>query len=105
MFKMKEKMLVIILAVLLAVLILGFFITKTITTNAVKENNAKFDWLKDNCNCIERDNLKCPEGFVLEPDAKLCKKGIDITNVLLGCSKYDCNEEIYLLVNGKWEKQ
>lgn len=74
------------------------------TANAVKGDDAKTGWLVDNCNCTERNNLKCPEGFVLESDIRLCRNKSEVTNVLLGCSKYDCNEEIYSWINEKWQK-
>jgi len=55
------------------------------------------DWLHDNCNCTERNNLQCPEGYTL--DVRACIKNKTMTNAILKCSKYDCNGTIYEVEN------
>ena len=105
----KMMWIVIVIIVILA----AAFLIQTMTSYIVKEIPDK-DWLVDNCECIERENLICPNGFeVVEGDRMckkitldcpselvidiegLCKERITYTNPLLGCSKYDCSGEIY----------
>jgi len=102
---MNRKLIAIGVVIILAVLAMGLFIHKTITTNAIKENPDLEEWLYDNCNCTERNNWKCFEGFVLEPELKLCRNGTEYSHVILGCSKYECDGEIYTLTDGKWKKE
>ena len=82
------------IAVLL-ILVVGFFAFKKFTGNVAMENTEKYDWLVDNCECIERENLKCPDGFELEERVCRDKEKNTFTNVLLGCSKYDCNGKVW----------
>ena len=110
----KQKKIVAGTIVLLIILFGITFITNKMTSYIVEDETPDIDWLVDNCECIERENLKCDEGFELFEEERLCKRTIikcpseivlDIegicksekqyTNVLLGCSKYNCTGEIY----------
>lgn len=91
------------LVFVVVVLIVAINVKKELTANAIKEQLAQEKWFLDNCDCMERERLKCPEGFTLE--GRLCKAEGKYTNVLLACSKYDCSGEIHLfnLEEEKWE--
>ncbi len=75
-----------------------------ITANAAKEQKEKEDYynrLVDDCKCLEKNRPSCSEGFVLSQDGKICRneqKKI-FTNILLSCSKYDCDGEINVYNN------
>lgn len=75
-----------------------------ITANAAKEQKEKEDYyahLVDDCKCIEKNRATCSEGFVLSADGKACRNEPKkvFTNVLLSCSKYDCDGEINIYNN------
>ena len=95
---MKRKT-IIILVVILLTLALAFFIVKkfVITGKVVEAGSEKSDWLVENCECIERENLRCNSGFKLNKEDRICVRENDgsITNVVLGCSKYECGDEIW----------
>ena len=81
--------------IILAVVVAGFLLFNNFKTGNVIENEKQLDHIKDTCECIERNNLKCSGDFQLDPKDGMCKKLGTITNPLLGCSKYDCQGEIY----------
>ena len=81
-----------------------------ITANVIKEQqeqNYLEDWLPENCDCLEKERIKCSDGFELI--GNICKNKAEetFTNVLKACSKYDCQAEgtIYIFnqENKKWE--
>ena len=87
---------ILILAVLTIVLVVVTNVENVLVANAImeqKEQEAYEDELVDNCDCIKRERLKCPEGFELI--GRSCKRDGKWTNVLLGCSKYNCSGEIH----------
>ncbi len=105
---MKTKN-IILAIIILAVLVAGFFTFKNITGNVVKEGSKKELWLENNCECIERENIKCAEGYELMDEKQLCAKVsekcfqgelnllscepyIQYSPVLLSCSKYSCDD-------------
>src|SRR5690606_5636701 len=47
------------------------------------------------CRCIERERLTCLDGFELDAENRLCRRGLDITNVRLSCSLYECSGKFY----------
>jgi len=81
----------IIAVVILALIVVGFKLTGFYSS--VDKSIPDKDWMVDNCDCIERNNLKCKEGYELKE--RICVKDNLVTNVLLGCSKYDCDGTIY----------
>src|SRR3989338_7260666 len=61
---------------------------------------------RDDCRCFERELLKCNnESWTLDEDSRICRNGNKITNVLLGCSKYECSGKVYSFnfENKTWE--
>ena len=91
--------------VLLVVLIsVTINVKKVMVANTIKEQIVYEEWLVDNCDCFERERLKCSEGFELV--GRICKAKGTYTNVLLGCSKYNCSGEIHLfnLEEEKWQR-
>ncbi|MBU0957785.1 MAG: hypothetical protein KKF56_03155 [Nanoarchaeota archaeon] len=48
------------------------------------------DWLIENCECIERNHIVCPEGFEVVGDFCLNETQNQYTSRLLKCSKYQC---------------
>jgi len=94
----RKKIIAIIGAIVLLEIIL--FVVIKFNSERTNENSSlqeDISWLHDNCDCIERNNWKCPDGFYLVSGEKSCKRmdNKSITNVLLGCSKYDCNGTIH----------
>lgn len=96
--KMKRiiRNVILILAVLAIVLLIVINIRNVMVANAIKEQREQEvyqDQLVDNCDCIERERWKCSEGFELI--GRACKRDGDWTNVLLGCSKYNCSDGVH----------
>jgi hypothetical protein len=59
------------------------------------EDEIDWDWVKDNCDCIEKNKRSCRyEGFELI-EGGVCRKAGQITTALISCSKYNCTGEIY----------
>ena len=78
---------IIILIVILV--IAGFALYLTMTKERICKDKT-FEQAKDNCSCVERENKYCTNGYVLQ--GGLCKQGTNITNAMLGCSKYKCGD-------------
>ncbi|MFH1325217.1 MAG: hypothetical protein ABIH49_00405 [archaeon] len=113
MINKKTKNVGFAIAVLIIIgLITLISVNKIQTANVIKqqEEEQKYfeDWLPENCNCVERNRLKCSLGFELDKERELCVNKIEktFTNVLLGCSVYSCGEGNYTfnLEKEKWEK-
>ncbi len=93
----------------LAAVILGLMYHQiSITANAVKEKQEMEyyeSWLPENCVCLEKERIKCTDGF--EVINGLCKNEIQktFTNVMKACSEYKCSDENYVFnqENKKWE--
>lgn len=109
---MKTKNIILAIIILLIAVALAFFIVKNITGNVVKDESKKEIWLENNCECVERENVKCPEGYKLMDEKRLCEKVtekcftgesnvlscepfVQYSPVLLSCSEYDCDGEIW----------
>ena len=107
---MSKKFLIIILV--LVFLVAGFFMVKNFTGNVVKEGSKKEINLENTCECIEKEKLICFEGYTLMDEKRLCQKVsekcftgelnkiscepfVQYSPVLLSCSKYDCDGEIW----------
>jgi len=96
--KKFKKMVIPMIGAILLVAVLAFFVVKSFTGNVVKDNSEKSDWLNENCDCIERNNLRCPEGYYV--DGNLCRsENNTVTYPILGCSAYDCDGEIWRIKN------
>lgn len=108
--KKKGTKLIMILIALTILLIVTINVKKTITINAIKkeqkEQEAYEEWLIENCECLERERILCPEGFELKNN--LCKNETRkvLTNKLKACSRYNCSSEIkqFNFEIRKWEK-
>ncbi len=109
---MKTKNLILTIIILLIIVALTFFIVKNITGNVVEDESKKEIWLENNCECVERENVKCSEGYELIDGKRLCgkvtekcSKGelnklicepfVQYSPVLLSCSEYDCDGKIW----------
>ena len=109
---MKIKKLILTIIVLIIIVALGFFIIKNFTGNVVKEGSKKELTLENNCECLEREKVICFEGYELIDEKRLCEKVtekcstgelnvlscepfVQYSPVLLSCSKYDCDGEIW----------
>jgi len=96
--KNLERILILTAIGFILLSIIGFSIVKYIKINTgfvVSEDYEEdLDWLSDNCDCIERERFKCTGGFEVDEERRLCFKDNTITNVLLGCSMYNCSGEI-----------
>lgn len=108
---MKTKKIILII-IILAILVAGFFLVKNLTGNVVKEGSKKEIGLENNCDCLEREKILCAEGYKLMDEKRLCEKVtekcftgelnkiscepfVQYSPVLLSCSKYDCDGEIW----------
>ena len=89
-----------IILVLVAFLLVGLY-TKINYDRDLKKNADLEDPLsqsfysEDSCRCVERERLKCPEGYELNSEGRFCSNGESFTNVVLGCSAYECSGVIY----------
>ncbi len=100
MFKMSRRKInsdfkVIILSALIVAI--GIMVIVVKFTNNVGDSNHETPKDYDGCTCLERNNWKCPDGFHLLGEERVCIRAGNktVTNVLLGCSKYDCNGTVY----------
>lgn len=103
------KRLVLVLMILAIVILVVTNVENVLTANAIKEQReqeAYEDKLVDNCDCIERERLKCSEGFELNIEKRRCERDEVFTNVLLKCSKYNCSEGTheFNFDTEKWQK-
>lgn len=83
-----------------------YFMASIMTSNAVKEKqiieeNYK-DWLVENCACVERNSTFCDSGYELNENFCVNETLNTFTNVLKGCSKYECSGTNVTLSNGVW---
>jgi len=83
-------------------------IGRQITANAIKEKQklqAYEDWLVENCTCLAKERIMCPDGFELKGNWCFNNSKNYFTNILKACSQYNCSGEIKLYNNQtqKWE--
>jgi len=90
----KRKKLIILGIVIVILIVAAFFIPKNISGNVVKDNTPGHYNLINNCECVERNNLICLEGFELDDDG-FCRKDNFLAFPAKGCSQYDCDGEIW----------
>ena len=107
---MSKKFLITVLVLVL--LVVGFLIVKNFTGNIVKEGSKKEINLENNCECIKKEKVICYEGYKLMDEKRLCEKVsekcftgelnkiscepfVQYSPVLLSCSEYDCDGEIW----------
>ncbi len=107
MFKNKKIIVLSILLLILALVILSF-------VSGIFKKTPENYWLENNCECIERSNLKCPEGYSRVNEKNFCYKIVydcpssylDLvnencnqktiyTNILRACSEYQCPDRNY----------
>jgi len=106
-YKIIVSCVLILLFVLLLCLVLKEFFAKENGNNGgLSDENFSF-YDSETCRCIERDRLRCNEGFELDSKNKLCRSadGKEVTNVILACSKYECSGFVYEFnfENQAWE--
>jgi len=117
--KLNNRLILTVTFVILSVIILIFFMINVLLTSkviyeekekileAIEDKRLFYEDLfsEDNCRCFERERLKCSGEFELVEEKRLCKKGNEITNVLLGCSKYECSGQVYIFnfYDKEWE--
>lgn len=86
-------------------ILLGAFLLVAIAFFAVHFNNALsegrvasqegyYDLLVENCDCLAHERAYCMEGFELSEHAEFCQKEGRVSNLLKGCSQFDCDGEI-----------
>ena len=101
MTKKNEIILRIILIVVLILIAIAISIAYKATlrkermenANLNIDNNFEEDYLRQNCECIQRNNFACQfEGFAY--DNGYCRKNNTIVNPIRKCSKYDCDGEL-----------
>ncbi|MBS3071038.1 hypothetical protein J4407_01920 [Candidatus Pacearchaeota archaeon] len=100
-----------ILIIAIAIVISGFVYTEMFAKNSDVNytDDESFAFYDENqCRCFERERLICnDETWTLDSESRICKKGNERTNVLLGCSKYECSGVIYEFnfETEKWEEK
>ncbi|MEK6898067.1 MAG: hypothetical protein AABX28_01780 [Nanoarchaeota archaeon] len=106
--KIARNLIIALVVIALAAAIVVYSMNKITIANTIKEQKEQevyAEWLIDNCDCIEKDKIKCSDGFKLE--GNLCRNETlkVFTNVLKACSKYECDGEIKVYNNktGIWE--
>ena len=95
--KVEKKILIAIPIIILLIFLPALLIISFVENSAkekIQEQENYTDWLVDNCECLANEKLACPEGFVLNETARLCRTEGKYTHVLLKCSQYDCGGEI-----------
>lgn len=103
------KQIIVIAGVVLITAFLLMAIGNKMRADAIKEQHAEENyssWLAENCKCLERNIIFCPEGFILKNQSCVNEQEKTFTNKLAGCSKYDCSGEIKLWNNetNKWSQ-
>lgn len=95
---------ILILVILVIIISLIIFVRNVSVANAIKEhekiqeiidNIIYEESLVENCECIEKERIKCFEEYEL--DGRVCRNGKTITSILRACSKYNCSGEIHNL--------
>ena len=95
--RIERKILITILIIILLIFLPFLLIINFIENSAnkkIQEQEDYYDLLVDNCECIANEKLACSKGFVLNETARLCRTEGKYTNVLLGCSQFNCEDEI-----------
>jgi len=92
----RKNIFLIIVGITLVVAVSLMLIGNKMRANIIKaeqEQKNYHDWLVENCECVVKDRIFCPDGFVLRD--KLCynTKIKAFANRLIGCSQYKCEEQ------------
>jgi len=106
--KSDFKKIIWMIAILAVIVLISYvFINKIKTANAVKEmkeQKSLEEMFPENCDCLEKERIKCSDGFELI--GSICKNETlkIFTNVLKGCSEYKCSDGNYLFnsTTQKW---
>ena len=106
-----NKLRLAIAILILAAAILGFMNYQgKLTAKIIEEQNQQEyydEWLPENCSCLEKERIKCSNGFELIENVCKNEKAGTFTNVLKACSKYSCEAEgtnyTFNQENKKWE--
>lgn len=88
---------------LLAIIVVLIFVVIFLSSQLNKKLEVKADkeWLIQNCQCIEWEGeKKCPAGFELKKDTCINDTEKKFTNVLVACSKYECENYFVDLKQG-----
>ena len=88
----------IIVIVILAVIILGLLLIGILKLTAKKQpvGLALDDFYSDDiCRCLEHELNECSSRYELSGDVCINKTSGTYTNVIKGCSKYECSGIIY----------
>ena len=101
------KKIALIIGMILITAFLMMMIGDKIKANIIKDNQevqAYQEWLDENCQCINHEKIMCPSGFELKNQSCINEQENTYTNLLAGCSEYNCSGEIKLWNNetGKW---
>ena len=94
--KLNNKKRIYILAIIIILIALVSFVFYVSLKN---KENAKKEWVKDNCTCLEwNGTISCPAGYTLQKNK--CWQGNYFTNKLISCSKYECPNGEIVNLNG-----
>lgn len=94
--------------VIVAVIVFAYVAKVIMTGNAVKiqeEQEAYYDKLVENCECLEHERIFCMEGFELSEHEEFCQGDGKVTGVRKGCSQFNCHgDKVYWKSETKlWE--
>jgi hypothetical protein len=95
------KYLFVIVAVILVSGLGYYYVDKTLTANAIRNERMQeiryddyIEWLAENCVCIEKKFYHCAEDFELKGETCLSSDGKFFSRRLISCSKYDCSGDV-----------
>ena len=101
------KKIALVMGMVLITAFLMMIIGDKIKANILKENQesqAYQEWLAENCNCLAHGRIMCPTGFELKNQSCVNEQQKTYTNLLAGCSEYNCSGKIKSWNNetGNW---
>jgi ABC-type bacteriocin/lantibiotic exporter with double-glycine peptidase domain len=105
--KLEMKRILIIAVVTLALIVLFFFVKNYMAARAIEEQQKQekyYNNLVENCVCLEKLHIICPEGYEYNRTSNFCVKDNYFTYSSKKCSKFDCNGTIHELnlETNKW---
>ena len=97
--KLKRKLGIVMLiaGITLITALILMLIGSQMRASVVKEKQQAeeyYEWLYENCNCLERERYYCPDDFVLNGSYCFGIKEKVYTLRIFGCSEYDCSGEL-----------
>lgn len=98
--KMGATLIVVIIIILTTLLFLYSWHSTPQKYNGKESKDVSALSDNDSCTCVERERFECSnETWHVDYERRSCVNGNQVTNVLLGCSSYECPEGVYSFDN------